>query len=277
MILVFDLGATNTRMALSPDGVHLGKPHIIPTISSVNGPIAFVNEVKTFVGKNRIDYIAGGVAGTIDHKHNVLLESPNLPEWVKVPLGSMLEDAIGAQVLLENDTAMVGLGEVIAYSRKGITVYVTVSTGVNGARFVDGAIDRSTYGFEAGRELIQTMTGELKSLETLIGGNAMQQRYGRLPSEVDDPAVWEKEAGYLALGLYNMMLLWSPKTFILGGSMMRDIKIDLVEQKLHQLPKVFPKWPSLISAELGELGGLYGGLELVRHHIATISDLTLAK
>lgn len=268
MILVFDLGATNTRLALSSDGVHLGKTLILPTQTDSEGPHDFIQAVNSFIGETKIQHIAGGIAGTIDREAGILIESPNLPGWTNVPIGSMLEKACGVKPKLENDVALVGLGEVISYSRSGITIYVTVSTGVNGARFVDGQIDRSTYGFEAGRELIPTAKGELKSLEELIGGRALQARYGRLPSTIDDPFVWEAEAGYLALGLYNMMLMWSPKTIILGGSMMRDINIDVVAKKMALLPKVFPELPKLRKAELGSLGGLYGGLELIRQELS---------
>lgn len=266
MILVFDLGATNTRLALSTDGVHLGKQLILPTNADKDGAETFIATVLDFVGSHKIQHIAGGIAGTIDRNEGILLHSPNLPEWKNVPIRAMLKAALGVDALLENDTALVGLGEVMAYSREGITVYVTVSTGVNGARFVGGRIDSSTYGFEAGEELIPTPSGQLKSLEDLVGGHSLQQRYGRLPSTIDDPAVWEAEAGYLAMGLYNMMLLWSPKTIILGGSMMRDIKLHMIKQKMQMLPKVFPEWPELRKAELGSLGGLYGGLELIREH-----------
>ncbi|MEO7617389.1 MAG: ROK family protein [Candidatus Saccharibacteria bacterium] len=266
MKLVFDLGATTTRFGLSSDGVHLGRTLIVPTQAGSDGPGAFIRASEAFVGNHKIQQIAGGVAGTIDREAGILLESPNLPEWSNVHLGQMLEAAFGIVPLLENDTAVVGLGEVIAYGRKGITAYVTVSTGVNGARYVDGALDRSTYGFELGREFIPTAKGELKTLEELISGHMLQQRYGRLPSTIDDPAVWEAEAGYLALGLYNMMLMWSPAVIILGGSMMNDIDIKLVAHKMSLLPKVFAKLPELRKAELDSLGGLYGALELIHAH-----------
>ena len=266
MVLAFDLGATQTRVCLSSDGVQLGKPYIFATESSSEGPTHFIKELKHYIRGRKIDMIAGGIAGTINRERGLLLESPNLPDWRHVPLGEMLRKFSSGDVLLENDTAVVGLGETVAQRPRGIVVYVTVSTGVNGARFVDGRIDRSTFGFEAGRILIPSAGGEQKSLESLIGGHALQQRYGRLPRDIDDPNVWQAEAGYLAEGLYNMILLWSPEVIILGGSMMKDISIDLVKDKLQKLPVVFPILPELIPAQLGALGGLYGALEMIRQH-----------
>ncbi len=266
MVLVFDLGASQTRISLSSDGVQLEKPYIFATDTSREGPAHFIEEMKHHIRGRDIEMIAGGIAGTIDRERGVLLESPNLPEWRNVPMKKMLGTLTSGDVVLENDTAVVGLGEIVAQRPKGIAVYVTVSTGVNAARFVDGQIDRSTFGFEAGRILIPSAAVEQKSLEALIGGHAMQQRYGRLPRDIDDPKVWEVEAGYLAEGLYNMILLWSPEVIILGGSMMKDISIELVKDKLQRLPVVFPVLPELISAELGALGGLYGALEMIRQH-----------
>lgn len=266
MVLVFDLGATQTRVSLSSNGVQLEKPYIFATDPSADGPDHFIRELKHYIRGREIEMIAGGIAGTIDRERGLLLESPNLPDWRNVPMKKLLGTLSRGDVLLENDTAVVGLGETINQWPKGVVVYVTVSTGVNGARFVDGCIDRSTFGFEAGRILIPSAKGEQKSLEALIGGHALQQRYGRLPRDIDDPKVWEVEAGYLAEGLYNMILLWSPEVIILGGSMMKDISIDLVKDKLQNLPAVFSVLPELIPARLGALGGLYGALEMIRHH-----------
>lgn len=266
MVLVFDLGATQTRVSLSSDSVHLEKPYIFATDSSKDGPEHFIRELKHHIRGRDIEMIAGGIAGTIDREHGILLESPNLPEWRNVPMKKLLARFSSGEVILENDTAVVGLGETVNQWPKGVAVYVTVSTGVNGARFVDGCIDRSTFGFEAGRILIPSAEGEQKSLEALIGGHALQQRYGRLPRDIDDPKVWEAEAGYLAEGLYNMILLWSPEVIILGGSMMKDIPIALVKDKLQKLPVVFPVLPELVPAQLGALGGLHGALEMIRQY-----------
>jgi hypothetical protein len=64
-----------------------------------------------------------------------------------------------------------------------------------------------------------------------------------------------------------MMLLWSPEAIILGGSMMRDISIELVKRKLQDLPSVFPVLPDIIPAQLEAYGGLYGALEIIRQHV----------
>jgi predicted NBD/HSP70 family sugar kinase len=265
MKLIFDLGATNTRLALSSDGTKLDHETSFTTDASAGGQAKLVTEARQLVGDHAIELVAGGAAGTVDRAKGILLETPNM-QWGRVDLAALFKQAFKAKLVLENDTALVGLGEAHhgAGSPKGIMAYITVSTGVNGVRIVDGVIDRSTYGFEIGRQIVSQVGEKSVTLEEAIGGHAMQQRYGRLPRSIDDPSVWHHETALLAQALYNLMVEWSPELIVLGGSMMRDIPIPWIRQALEGLPKVFPKWPELRLARLEDKGGLYGGLELIK-------------
>lgn len=265
MYLVFDIGATKTRLALSSDGDSFSKTVVFNTDATAGGQARLVTEARKLVAEHKVTLVAGGATGTIDRQKGIVLESPNLPDWGRVDLGHSFKQAFKAPLILENDTAVVGLGEVAsAVDRRGIIAYMTISTGVNGVRIIDGQIDRSTYGFELGRQIVGEAGEHMMNLEELIGGQALQRRYGRLPKAIDDPAVWHAETNHLAVALYNLMLHWSPREIILGGSMMRDIPLDWVSRAMHRLPRVFPEWPELRRAELGDLGGLYGALELIR-------------
>ena len=266
LYLLFDLGATKTRLALSHDGRTLAETVVFETDATSGGQARFVAEARKLVGSRAVTMVAGGAPGTIEHKKVVLIKAFNLPDWGRVDLGGIFKQAFKAPLLLDNDTAVVGLGEVSRShgDRTGIIAYITISTGVNGVRIIDGYIDRSTYGFELGSQLVGEAGEHMIALEDIIGGHSLQRRYGRLPRAIDDPAVWHAETKYLAVALYNLMLLWSPREIILGGGMMRDIPLDWVETELKKLPPVFPKWPELRRAELGDKGGLYGALELIR-------------
>jgi hypothetical protein len=74
----------------------------------------------------------------------------------------------------------------------------------------------------------------------------------------------------LARGLYNTLLHWSPQVVVYGGAMMRDIPLTAIVHELAALPPVYPEWPPLVAAELGDEGGLYGALALLQaHHLPT--------
>jgi len=266
LYLLFDLGATKTRLALSHDGQTLAETVVFATDATSGGQARFVAEARKLVGSRTVTMAAGGAPGTIERKTGVLIKAFNLTEWGRVDLGGIFKQAFKAQLLLDNDTAVVGLGEVAQSEgdKSGIIAYMTISTGVNGVRIIDGRIDRSTYGFELGSQIVGEAGEHMIALEDVISGHSLQRRYGRLPRAIDDPAVWHAETKHLAVALYNLMVHWSPREIILGGGMMSDIPIDWVETELRKLPPVFPEWPTVRRAKLGDKGGLYGALELIR-------------
>ena len=105
--------------------------------------------------------------------------------------------------MLENDAALVGLGEATDGAGKGsaILAYVTISTGVNGARIVDGQIDRATYGFEIGEQYVDDSA---RTFEELVSGRAIAARFNIPPRELGkDHPVWDELARFTARALHN--------------------------------------------------------------------------
>jgi predicted NBD/HSP70 family sugar kinase len=181
-----------------------------------------------------------------------------------------LTGIFGAAVYIENDAAVVGLGEANWGAGRGfeIVAYVTVSTGVGGAKIVNGKIDEHAIGFEPGKQIIDVNTG--KTLEQMISGKSLAERTGKLPKEITDEGVWDTEAWILAVGLNNMIVEWSPNCVVLGGSMITGepaIPIIKTEKYLKEILKIFPEIPTLRKAELGDFGGLYGALAYLKNVI----------
>src|SRR3989344_1426609 len=99
--------------------------------------------------------------GCLDAKKETIFHAPNMSKWDNRPLKKELQRALHTKnVFLENDTALVGLGEAVRGSGKGkqIVAYITVSTGINGVRIVNGEIDRSALGFEIGHQILDKNT-----------------------------------------------------------------------------------------------------------------------
>lgn len=257
MEIAFDLGGTNLRVAETYDG-GLGK---ILKIKTPQDPHECISELirmaKEIAGETAITYMVGGVAGVV--KDGVVIWEPNLPgNWQNIPLGEIFKEELRAPSSIFNDTALVGLGEAHRGAGKGsdILMYVTVSTGVGGARIVHGQIDEATYGFEIGHQIIN---GE--ELENLVSGTAVAKKYGINPWELDDMDARNGLADLLALGLYNTVLAWSPDTIVLGGSMItgkNPIPLDRVAASLKERLVMFPQAPKIKMAELKDEGGLYG-------------------
>lgn len=271
MHIVFDIGGTNTRLAASEDGVSFGEPIKIPTPKDFEEGVQQIARIAAeLAGGVKITAAAGGIAGPLNREKTMLVDSPHLAEWVAKPLAGKLSQAMGVSVYLENDTAIVGLGEAMAGAGRGygIVAYITVSTGVGGARIVDGAIDRNAYGFEIGHQIIDANN---KTLEDHISGSAFEKRYGKKPYEVTDADAWEEAARILAVGIHNTMVYWSPDVIILGGPMVTGdpaISIERAQEHLKNIMRIFPTCAEIKKAQLGDTGGLHGALAYIgKRHV----------
>ena len=256
MYILFDIGATKTRLALAKDRSHFGEPVIFDTPAVYqSGLKKLIKEIRKLTPK-KVEGIAGGITGTLNEDRTELTRSPNLTGWVGGPLEADLHKEFNCPVFIENDAAIVGLGEAVAGAGIGdeIVVYITVSTGVGGTRIVDGQIDEHAFGFEPGHELVDMQ----HSLEDLISGRAVEERFDKKPYEIpqSDP-IWDELAEKLAFGLHNAIVYWSPDSIVIGGSMIVGdpvIKISDVEKHLKQISKVYPRLPKVKKATLGAVG-----------------------
>jgi predicted NBD/HSP70 family sugar kinase len=287
MHLLFDIGASKTRLAVTDDLDSFGEPLIIETPKNFEDAIGFITRAgMELVSVNRLDSVCGGIAGVLDQSKNRLLRS-NLPKWIGKPLKERLSDSFERPVYLENDSALVGLGEAVFGAGKdySIVAYITVSTGVGGVRIVNGAIDKSIAGFEPGHQIIASQIscgscdgtefsgpvcpncGGISHLESYISGTAFEKKYGKKPYEIFDEKIWDEAARVLAVGLNNIVVLWSPDVLVVGGSMMKKIGIPIEKTReyLKDYLKIFSEPPLLMKAELEDFGGLYGAMAYLRN------------
>ncbi len=274
MFLLFDIGGTHMRIGVSRDGHMLGKYEIVDTPQDFLAAMHLLEQIaKKLNPDGKFEAAAGGVAGPLDPERSMLVHAPHLPNWIGKPIYNYLSQFVEHQLFLENDTAVVGLGEAAYGAGKGskVMAYVTVSTGVGGARISNQRIDSSYYGFEPGHQIINyRLDSDLTAvtqLEDLISGSGIFRRLRQPASEITDLKFWDEVTQYLAVGLYNMILHWSPDTLILGGGMINsgNINLETLEKYLGQLTQIYPSLPQIRQAKLKDVGGLYGALELLRY------------
>lgn len=276
MFILFDIGGTKIRAVSADRKKLLAPPAVVSTPKDFDEGLETLKRVIDNLAMSEpIEAIVGGIAGPLNKEKTGLARSPNLPDWVGHDLKKSLEDRYRVPVLLENDSALVGLGEASfgAGKEKSIVAYLTVSTGVGGVRIVNGEIDENSLGFEPGHQIIDPdntlcPTCDGNDLESYISGTAVEKRFGKKPYEINDPAVWDELAKFLAYGLSNTIVHWSPDVIVLGGSMMKEVGISIssVEKHLKETLKIFPTIPEIKKAELGDFGGLYGALLYARTH-----------
>lgn len=271
MFLLADIGGTKTRIARSMDLVSFDAPIKIDTPEHYeDGVTQILAAMRTLAGEEKVEAIALGMPGVIVPGKRVLHDS-NMPEWDGKPLVDDIESALQTRVEALNDTALVGLGEATAGAGQGasIVVYMTISTGVNAARILDGRIEPYTYGSETGEQFIYVEGKELR-LGDVISGKAISRKYGMQPKELGkDSPVWEHLAEYAAYGVYNAIVHWSPERFVIGGSMTNEIgiSVDRIAAHVQRLNKKYPSLPEIVHSSLEDLGGLYGGLALLKQRL----------
>ncbi|MFA6269856.1 MAG: ROK family protein [Candidatus Paceibacterota bacterium] len=255
--ILFDIGATKTRIAFSADGETFEEPKVFTTVQNYEEIVSlFVATAQDLAQGREIKKIVGGM-------------SRSIADWNEQKLKEDLSKRLGGDVFIENDSAIVGLGEASWGAGKGfeIVAYITVSTGVGGVRIVNGKIDERAIGFEPGHQIIDIENGVNKTLEEMISGKALQKKTGKHPKEITDQDVWTEHAKFLAIGLNNIIVEWSPDCIVLGGSMITGnpaIPLDKTENYLKEILKIFPELPLIKKSELGDFGGLYGALAYLK-------------
>lgn len=259
------------RLAVS-DGNTITASKIIPLSQNFDeAMLSFKKIANEMSGSEKIDALAGGVAGPLNKEKTMLIGSPNISGWINKPIKKHLEEVFGCPVYLENDSALGALGEATRGAGKSykIVAYIAIGTGVGGARVVDGKIGKNSLGFEPGHQIVIpdgdpcNCTGK-GHLETLIGGYYLKEKYGKPAEDIDDPGVWDEVAKYLAMGLNNSIVHWSPDIVILGGSVSNSIPLDKVNKYLKEYCTIFPNPPGVVKVTLNHEAGLYGALELIK-------------
>ena len=80
--LLFDIGGTKIRMAVSLDGKNLENPVVVGTPRDFNqGMQVFAETAKKIIGQNTINFVTGGMAGSMDGSKAQIFNSPHLPDW----------------------------------------------------------------------------------------------------------------------------------------------------------------------------------------------------
>lgn len=277
--VVFDIGGTKTRVAVSEDLETFTAHESFKTPTKPEDGVVKITElVEKLSEGSTIQGIAGGIRGRLNEEKTAMENDGTLTKWARFPLVEKLQKKYKCEVFLENDTAIAGVGEATFGAGKDLEIvaYHTVSTGVGGAKIEDGEIDDASIGFEPGHQILdidRTVLGEqiTPTLENLVSGTAVAERFGVKAYEIpQSDIVWSELAGYLAQGLRNTILYWSPDAIVLGGSMIIGdprIEIDDIRKFTVEALDGFVEAPLITTAQLGDEAGLYGGLAILKQRL----------
>ncbi len=254
MYIVFDIGATNMRIATATVD-SLGEIRKVPTPQDLDEVIATFTKIARELSGSSFTGAAGCIPGQIDSERGIY-DANNRKHWTGRHFDIELSKALGVPVQIANDCAVIALGENMSGAGKGSRnmTYVTVSTGVGAGHVQDGKI-LPLDGFYFGHESVD---GE--ELESRISGTAVTRKFGIHPKDLDSLEERNKLANIFARGLVKLIELWKPDTIVVGGSMIigvNPIPLKQVEVSLAGLVSA-EQMPAIKMAALGDDGGLHG-------------------
>lgn len=245
------------------EGGALAEPLVADTPEDGAAGVALLGEmVERAAGGEPVEALGGGIAGIItDGK---VVDSPNLRGWEGVDLEIALKGRYPtARVAVANDAAVACLGEARFGAGKGYKTvgYITVGTGIGGARVVNGTLDPTAPNFEPGRQIIDAAQGT--TLESVAGGAAVGQHYGKQISELTGAELAEVVEA-LGAGVVNALELWAPDVLVVGGgaTAASEALVPALAAKVGELLGGAPAAP-VVRGALGEHSGLWGGIALL--------------
>ena len=178
------------------------------------------------------------------------------------------------------------LGEQTWGATKGLNnfIYLTIGTGIGGGGIINGQLMHGLVHPEMGHI---RLPHDLKldpfpgscpfhgdCWEGLASGASLEKRWGKRPEDIpsDHPA-WVVEAGYLALGVVNLIYALSPQRIIMGGGVMKAP--GLLPAVRREVKKLLHGYLSsarivgridhyLVPPQLGDMSGVLGAIALAR-------------
>ena len=279
-------------------GIEMGGTKMVCAISNENGEILeqvrFDTRSPEETLKEMADYFkqkdikALGVAsfGPVDlnkksNTYGYITETPKT-EWKHTDVVGFFKKELNIPIGFDTDVNAACLGEVIYGAGKNFqnVIYGTIGTGVGFGVYLNGQLAHGLMHPEAGHVIIKkhkddTYEGgcpyHINCFEGLASGPAINKRWGKPFEDLsDNQKAIEIEAFYIAEGLYNCIMCYSPEKIILGGGVMHNknlfplIRKEVIKQLNGYISKeeVFDIDNYIVEADLKDNQGIIGACEL---------------
>lgn len=279
-VCAVDLGGTRTRVALvDPLGRILAR-EVFPTPSDGPSPRAVTDAIAAAIHR-----VSGGAphatgvsaAGPLDLAAGAIVSPPNM-SYDRIDLVGPLEAALGAPVILMNDSRAGALGEHAHGAGKGYCdmVYVTISTGIGGGVIADGRLllGRGGNAGEIGHITVETRHGLVcgcgypNHWEAYCSGRNLPRFYA-VEKEPADPEYGTAEAIFTAArnrepaasrfletvaalnahALSTLVVAYDPERIVLDGAVIQAQADLLVDPAVARMEEFLPL-PEVVTSPL---------------------------
>ena len=237
-ILGIDVGASGIKGALvdTETGELLTARERLNTPQPAT-PMAMGMTVKELIKVLEYDGPAVGVGFPSIVQHGTARSAANIDKsWIGASVEESFAEATGRRVYALNDADAAGLASYsfgLGREQEGVTLFLTLGTGIGSALFVDGTLVPNT---EFGHVYLKDM----KIVAEKYAANSIRKR---------DKLSFEEWGKRLNQYLHHMDRLLTPDRIILGGGVCK--KFSQYKQYLDCRPKV-------VAAELRNEAGIVG-------------------
>lgn len=288
LVLGVDIGGTKIAAGTVTGEAEIVSSGVWPTLAGEGFERSLSQVTAAIAGSLREGVRAIGICapGPLNPKTGVVLNPPNLPGWVNVPLARLVSERFSLPCRVENDANAAGLAEWRFGAARGAAsvFYVTVSTGIGAGIVLDGQIYHGKNGAAAeGGHVTIDWQGEANCgcglrgcIEGLASGTALAARASRAlgrpvtPEEVarlaaaGDPQaarLFDETCEMLGAWLGSMVSLLDPDIIVIGGGVSRigdplfsRLRAIVPRRTINQFAADTPIVPAALGTEVGVLG-----------------------
>lgn len=265
MYVAVDLGGTKTLVGVFKKDGSLLSSQRFETPKNYGLFIRTLVQILKSI-KHPIEKIAIAAPGRVNRNQGVVEGFGNL-NWRNTPLKADIKKHFKVPIYIENDANLAGLSEAqfIINSFKKV-LYVTISTGIGTGIITNGIIDPDFADSEGGQIPLEH-NGKILAWEDFASGRSIQEKYGLLASQIDDPKIWQEITENIAIGIIDLIAIIQPDIIIIGGgavSVHFDRLGPLLKKELRRYETPLLPIPPIRQAKRPEEAVLFGCYELMK-------------
>lgn len=295
-IISVDIGGTNIKLGVidSHGKVSDFRRVVIEEKDKTEKGIVRVltNLLIPWITKKDITKIGVSVPGFIDFELDLIVRSPNFPEWHNFPLRKVLEDIFNRQVLIENDANAFAIGEGWRGAGRGMNNFVgiTLGTGVGGGIILDGKIWHGKRGaageighitveptglkcncgnqgclemYASASAVAREGTELLKKMGLNVSKNAKAREIFKLARKGNKKAIkiFNRVGYYLGIAIADMANVLNIDGVVIGGGMSnawRFIEPAIKKEIAYRANPLSRKSLKILKSKLGDYSALFG-------------------